>query len=58
MKRLCIIDPEQVETETEYFNPNSLETVGVPENAPFGVRFISDSPLVISHKDHPAAYQG
>lgn len=56
MVHLCITDPAQVETETIYFNPNSLQTLGIPEDAEFAVRFLSDSPVVISHRDHPATY--
>lgn len=58
LTRLCIIDPEQVESETQFFNPNSLKTVGIPENAAMAVRFISDGPIVVSHPDHKAAYHG
>ena len=56
LKKICIIDPADVDSETLYFNADSLGIKGVPENADFAVRFMSDIPLVVSHKDHAAAY--
>ena len=34
----------------------SLKKRGVPENADFAVRFLSDVPIVVSHPDHTPAY--
>ena len=36
--------------------PDFLDTKGIPENAPFAVRFISNIPVVISHRCHQPAY--
>ena len=55
MKRLSIIG-EDVDGDALYFNWESLKAVGVPENAPFAVRFMSNVPIVVSHKKHKAAY--
>lgn len=55
-KKLCIINQEDVESESLYFNPWSLNSVGIPETASFAVRFISNVPVVISHRDHIASY--
>jgi len=35
---------------------NSLKVKGVPQNQPFAVRFISDTPIIVSHRDHAPAY--
>ena len=53
---LCIIDKEQVEGEWLFHNPNSLGKIQIPENTDFAVRFISDIPIVVSHKNHSATY--
>ena len=55
IKKLNIVGDE-VDGDYEYFDWLSLKKRGVPENAPFAVRFISDVPIVISHPDHTAAY--
>ena len=55
IKKLNIVGDE-VNGDYEYFDWLSLKKRGVPENAPFAVRFISDVPIVISHPDHTAAY--
>jgi len=49
-------DPDSVESEALYFNWMSLKKVGIPENMPFAVRFISSVPVVISHKKHKETY--
>lgn len=36
--------------------PDFLETLGIPENTPFSVRFLSDIPIVVSHKSHTPIY--
>ena len=56
MKRLCITDPADVDGDALFFNWMSLKLRGIPENALFSVRFMSDIPVVISHKSHAAAY--
>lgn len=55
VKRLNIVG-EEVDGDYEYFDWLSLKKRGVPENAPFAVRFLSDVPIVISHPDHSAVY--
>ncbi len=55
VKSLCIVGDE-VDKDFGYYNPNSLAKQGIPENAPFAVRFISDIPVVISHPTHTASY--
>lgn len=56
-RRLCIVDANDVNPDAVYFNWMTLATRGVPENVPFAVRFISDTPVVISHKTHTPAYR-
>lgn len=46
----------EVDGDHEYFDWLSLKKRGVPKDAPFAVRFISDVPVVISHDDHGAVY--
>lgn len=55
VKRLNIVG-EEVDGDYEYFDWLSLKKRGVPENAPFAVRFLSAVPIVISHSDHSAVY--
>ena len=55
IKKLNIVGDE-VNGDYEYFDWLSLKKRGVPENAPFAVRFISDVPIIISHPDHSAVY--
>lgn len=54
-RKVCIIGDE-VDSESLYFNWLSLKKQGIPENADFSIRFVSDVPVVISHKDHAATY--
>lgn len=56
LKKLCIVG-EDVDPDTVYYNPFSLTKKGIPENVPFAVRFLSDVPVVISHKRHRPSYQ-
>ena len=51
LTRLSIIGDE-VDGDALFFNSQSLAKLGVPENAAFAVRFISDVPIVVSHKKH------
>ena len=55
VKKLNIVG-EEVNGDFEYFDWLSLKKRGVPENADFAVRFMSDVPIVISHPDHSAVY--
>lgn len=57
LKRVNIADENDVESELLYFNWMSLKTVGIPEAVDFAVRFISNVPVVVSHKDHQVAYR-
>jgi hypothetical protein len=34
----------------------SLKKRGIPENAEFAIRFISDVPIVVAHKKYSATY--
>ncbi len=45
-----------VDGDAVYFNPMSLEINGIPENALFSVRFTSDVPIFVSHKERTATY--
>ena len=36
--------------------PDLLAQLGIPENTPFTVRFLSDLPIVVSHPNHAPAY--
>ncbi len=54
--KLCIIDPNQVESEAFPYYSDSLKKKGIPKRAPFAVRFLSDVPIVVSHKKHKPAY--
>ncbi len=47
---------EDVEDDALYFNWLSLKAQGVPEHAAFAVRFMSNVPIVVSHKNHKPAY--
>ena len=51
----CLLRPE--EDQTLFDAPDFLESKGIPENTYFAVRFISDIPVVISHREHKPAYQ-
>jgi len=56
IRRVNIVGKE-VNSEWVYFNWLSLKAQGIPENAPFAVRFMSEIPIVVSHRDHTAAYR-
>ncbi len=55
IKQLSIIGDE-VDGDALYFNSLSLKAQGIPENAPFAVRFLCDVPIVVSHRRHAASY--
>lgn len=50
------IKGSDVDGDALYFNRHSLKIKGIPENEPFAVRFISEIPIVVSNKNHKAAY--
>lgn len=50
----CLLTPE--EDQTVFDAPDFLTERGIPENTFFAVRFISNLPVVISHRDHAPAY--
>ena len=47
---------DEVDKDFGYYNLTSLAKQGLPENAPFAVRFTSDIPVVVSHARHTASY--
>ena len=47
-------DDEDLDSELCY--PNSQEKNGIVPNSPFAVRFISNIPIVVTNKNHKAAY--
>ena len=55
MRRICIVGDE-VEGDALYFNWMSLKERGLPNSSPFTVRFRSDIPILVSHKEHAATY--
>lgn len=55
VKQLTITEDE-VDHDACYFNWNSIAKKGIPQNVPFAVRFLSDSPIVVTHKNHTASY--
>ena len=57
MKKFSIIG-DQVDGDAVYFNGASLKLRKdkIPENTGFAVRFLSDTPIVISKKGHTPAY--
>lgn len=55
IKTLSIVG-EEVDSEWRFYNPSSLKKMGIPENVPFAVRFMSDTPIVISNMNHRASY--
>ena len=56
LKLLNIIGNE-MEADTLYFNWMSLKEKGIPENAKFAVRFLSEIPIVVTHKNHKESYR-
>ncbi len=55
LKRLSIVG-EDVDPDALHFNWLSLKAQGIPENVPFAVRFMSDTPIIVSHKNHAPTY--
>ncbi len=56
MRRVHIFQEGDVNADAVYFNWMSLKEHGVPENALFSVRFVSNIPVIVSNKNHTAAY--
>ncbi len=56
LNNICITDKEKVDGDWLYHNPNSLSKTTIPENTDFAVRFISDIPIIVCHKDHKDTY--
>lgn len=56
LRQLSIIDPKAVSSEEVSFNPDSLQSKKIPENALFAARFICKEPIIISHKEHKETY--
>ena len=55
IKNLNIVGDE-VDADAKYCDWDSLKVKGIPEGKPFAVRFMSDIPIVISHKTHTPAF--
>lgn len=56
-RKVNIVDENDVEKNPNFFSWISLEQKGIPENADFAVKFLSDEPFVASHKTHRPAYR-
>lgn len=56
-KRVNIKNSEDVDTDAVYFNWETLKSNGLPKNSDFAVRFVSDIPIVVSHKNHKEVYK-
>lgn len=56
LKKVCIIDEEDVKTNAVFYNPWSLEKNEILQSVPFAVRFMSNIPVVVSNKNHTASY--
>ena len=54
-KRINIVG-DDVDGDALYFNWMSLKEKGIPENTYFSVRFLCETPIVVSHKNHKATY--
>ena len=51
----CLLHPE--DDQEKFDAPDFLAQMGIPENTYFTVRFISNLPIVVSHRDHAPAYR-
>ena len=45
-----------VDTEWKYYNPASRDKKGIAKNKAFAVRLLSNRPIVVTNKNHTAAY--
>ncbi len=55
-RRINIVGDE-VDGDAVPYSKWSLKVRGIPENAPFAVRFMSGIPIVVSHKNHKETYR-
>lgn len=55
-KAVCIVDEKDVDIRARVLDRDTLAVKGYPENAPFAVRLMCETPIIVSHKDHQAAY--
>lgn len=51
----CLLPVQEGLTESDI--PEYLAGLGIPENTPFAVRFLSDLPVIVSHKNHVPSYR-
>ena len=51
----CLLTPD--EDQAQFDAPDFLQSRDIPENTFFAVRFISNIPVVISHRNHTPAYR-
>jgi len=51
----CLLRPNEDLSQLDA--PDFLKSLDIPENTNFAVRFLSDLPVVISHRDHKPAYR-
>lgn len=56
IKKINIIDKGDVVTDYKFFNWDELDKKGIPENSLFAVRFMAEEPIIVSNKNHKAAY--
>lgn len=57
VKEINLRDKNSVEFNKCFFNWESVNKRGIPENTLFAVRFISEYPVVVTHKTHRPSYQ-
>ena len=55
-QELCIVDEKDVDIRARVLDRDTLAVKGYPENAPFAVRLMCETPIIVSHQDHQAAY--
>ncbi len=55
-KTVCIVDEKDVDIRARVLDRDTLAVKGYPENAPFAVRLMCETPIIVSHDDHEAAY--
>lgn len=55
IKQLNIFGDE-VDGNTPASSTVTIKNRGIPENKPFAVRFLSDNPIVVSHREHSPVY--
>lgn len=57
VKEINLRDKNSVEFNKCFFNWESVNKRGIPEKTLFAVRFISEYPIVVTHKTHRPSYQ-